>query len=313
MGLFDRLSVVVRANLNDMIEKAENPEEVLEQAITDMQEKLVHLRQAVARAIAAQKGTEQQYNKNQTEAKNWQQRAQLALNKGDENLAREALTRRKSCLDAISALKSQLDQQTAQVETLKRNLIALESKISEAKVKRDTLKARLNESRASEQLQSRIGHLGTSSAMAAFERMEEKVREIEARSQALINPGDSDNSDVETRLRNVERKLEAMKTHLLEQQKTTSLLISQNSEALGEVRSLLAEVRSQASFELTSRNLDEQIRLLESGSDVDDEIAAMKAQLLGNLASQQAQSNSDEEAPSLSDSEADNELEALRK
>ncbi|NEN97917.1 MAG: PspA/IM30 family protein, partial [Moorea sp. SIO3I7] len=72
MGLFDRLSRVVRANLNDMVSKAEDPEKILDQAIVDMQEDLVQLRQAVARSIAEQKRTEQQYNKNQTEANNWQ-------------------------------------------------------------------------------------------------------------------------------------------------------------------------------------------------------------------------------------------------
>ncbi len=184
MGLFDRLSRVVRANLNDMVSKAEDPEKILEQAIIEMQEDLVQLRQAVARAIAAQKRTEQQYNKNQTEANNWQKRAQLALTKGDENLAREALMRKKTNADTAAALKQQLDQQTTQVDTLKNNLIALESKISEAKTKKDMLKARAKAAKANEQLQSTIGSLGTGSAMAAFDRMEEKVMELEASSQA---------------------------------------------------------------------------------------------------------------------------------
>ena len=184
MGLFDRLSRVVRANLNDMVSKAEDPEKILEQAIIDMQEDLVQLRQAVARAIAAQKRTEQQYNKNQAEANNWQKRAQLALTKGDENLAREALMRKKTNADTAAALKQQLDQQTTQVDTLKRNLIALESKISEAKTKKDMLKARAKAAKANEQLQSTIGSLGTGSAMAAFDRMEEKVMELEASSEA---------------------------------------------------------------------------------------------------------------------------------
>src|ERR671932_2795126 len=169
MGLFDRLSRVVRANLNDMVSKAEDPEKILDQAIIDMQEDLVQLRQAVARAIATQKRTEQQYNKNQTEANTWQQRAQLALQKGDENLAREALVRRKSNTEAATTQKAMLDQQTAQVDTLKRNLIALESKISEAKTKKDMLKARAAAAKANEQLQGTIGRLGTGSAMAAFE------------------------------------------------------------------------------------------------------------------------------------------------
>lgn len=184
MGLFDRLSRVVRANLNDLVSKAEDPEKILEQAIIDMQEDLIQLRQAVARSIATQKKTEQQYNKNISEANSWQQRAQLALQKGDENLAREALVRKKASSDAAGTLKGQLDQQVGQVDTLKRNLIALEGKISEAKTKKDMLKARAQAAKANEQLQTTIGRMGTGSAMSAFERMEEKVLEIEARSQS---------------------------------------------------------------------------------------------------------------------------------
>jgi phage shock protein A len=91
MGIFDRISRVVRANVNDMIDKAEDPEKVLEQSIREMGDDLVKMRQAVAQAIASQKRTEQQYQKNMAEANTWQQRAQLALTKGEESLAREAL------------------------------------------------------------------------------------------------------------------------------------------------------------------------------------------------------------------------------
>jgi phage shock protein A len=251
MGLFDRLSRVVRANLNDMVSKAEDPEKILEQALIDMQEDLVQLRQAVARAIATQKRTEQQYNKNQAEANNWQQRAQLALQKGDDNLAREALVRRKANADTAATLKGQLDQQTTQVDTLKRNLIALESKISEAKTKKDMLRSRAAAAKANEQLQNTIGRLGTSSAMGAFERMEEKVLEMEA--------------------------------------------------------------RSQAAHELTGNELEQQFAMLESGSNVDDELAAMKAQLTGGSVTQQALPASEEKKSSQPDSAVDAELEALRK
>ena len=96
MGLFDRLNRVVRANLNDMVSKAEDPEKILEQAVLDMQEDLVQLRQAVARSIAEQRQTEQKYTKEQSESVKWEQRAKLALSKGDESLAREALKRKKS-------------------------------------------------------------------------------------------------------------------------------------------------------------------------------------------------------------------------
>jgi phage shock protein A len=251
MGLFDRLSRVVRANLNDMVSKAEDPEKILEQAIVDMQEDLIQLRQAVARAIATQKRTEQQYNKNQSEANNWQNRAQLALSKGDENLAREALLRKKAVAEAAATQKEHLVQQTAQVDSLKKNLIALESKISEAKTKKDMLKSRAAAAKANEQLQGTIGRLGTGSAMAAFERMEDKVLELEA--------------------------------------------------------------RSQAGYELAGNNLEQQFALLEGGSDVDDELAAMKAQLTGGSVSQQALPASQEKASPSSNSAVDAELEALRK
>ena len=123
MGLFDRLSRVVRANLNDLVSKAEDPEKILEQAIIDMQEDLVQLRQAVAQVIASQKRTEQQYNKNQAEANSWQQRAELALKKGDEDLARQALQRKKAAADTAAMLKQQLDQQFNQSEQMKKNLM----------------------------------------------------------------------------------------------------------------------------------------------------------------------------------------------
>ena len=222
MGLFDRLSRVVRANVNDLVSKAEDPEKVLEQAVIDMQEDLVQLRQAVARSIATQKRTEQQYNKNQSEANTWQQRAQLALSKGDENLAREALVRKKSFADTAASLKQQLDGQSNQVATLKRNLIALESKISEAKTKKDMLRARANAAKANRQLQDSMNNLGTSSAMGAFERMEDKVMQLEA--------------------------------------------------------------ESETAQELGGTGIERQFAALEAGSGVDDELAAMKAQISGTSA-----------------------------
>jgi len=251
MGLFDRLSRVVRANLNDLVSKAEDPEKILEQAIVDMQEDLVQLRQAVARAIATQKRTEQQYNKNQTEANNWQQRAQLALQKGDENLAREALLRKKANADTAGQLKNQLDQQSTQVDTLKRNLIALESKISEAKTKKDMLKSRAAAAKANEQLQNTISGLNTGGSMAAFERMEEKV--------------------------------------------------------------LMMEAKSQSAAELAGSDLESQFAMLESGNDVDDELAQMKANMLpGGSVSQQALPAAEEKKSAAPDAAVDAELESLR-
>lgn len=184
MGLFDRFKRLVSANLNDLVSKAEDPEKILEQAILEMQEDLVKLRQGVAQAIAAQKRTEKQYNDTLAEVDKWYRNAQLAIQKGDENLARQALERKKTCTETSVALKTSLDQQTAQVEGIKRNLIQLESKLSEAKTKKEMLKARITAAKAQEQLGNMVSGMNTGSAMAAFERMEEKVLMQEARAQS---------------------------------------------------------------------------------------------------------------------------------
>jgi len=217
MGLLDRVSRVFRANLNDLVSKAEDPEKVLEQAVIDMQQDLVKLRQAVATAIASQKRTETQYSQNITEADKWQQRAQLALQKGDESLAREALVRKKTHSDTANTLKQQLDIQSAQTEDLKRKLVGLESKIAEAKTKKDMLKARASAAKANQQLQSTLSSIDTGSAMAAFERMEEKVMIEEAKSQAIGEMAGTGLDDQFKRLEassGVEDELAAMKAAL---------------------------------------------------------------------------------------------------
>ncbi|MCL2928811.1 MAG: PspA/IM30 family protein [Trichodesmium sp. St16_bin4-tuft] len=249
MGLFDRISRIARANVNDMVNKAEDPQKVLEQSILDMQEDLVQLRQAVASAIATQKRTQQQHEQAKDQAQQWYSRAELALKKGDDNLAKEALQRKTTYSDTASTIKISLDSQTAQVETLKRNLTALEGKISEAKAKKDILNARLKAAKTQEQLNNTISSLNTSGAMAAFDRMEEKVFQMEA--------------------------------------------------------------RSQASAELAGAGLEEDFRQLEAHSDVEDELAAMKAKLGGGSVNQSqlpASNQGSAEKPVV-----DDELEDLRK
>lgn len=218
MGLFDRLKRLFSANVNDLISKAEDPEKMLEQAVLEMQEDLVQLRQGIAQAIAAQKRTEKQYNDAVNEVNKWQRNAQLALTKGDENLARQALERKKTYNDTATALKASLDPQTAQVETLKRNLVQLESKISEAKTKKEMLKARITAAKAQEQLGSMVSGMSTNSAMAAFERMEEKVLMQEARAQSTAELVSGDLESQFARLEgssDVDAELEALKANIL--------------------------------------------------------------------------------------------------
>lgn len=192
MGLFDRIWRAIRANLNDLIGKMEDPEKILEQTVLDMQDDLIQLRQAVAQAIATQKRTERQASQARTNAEEWYRRAQLALQKGDDNLAREALARRKSYLETANAMEAQLGQQGAIVTQLKQNMMKLESKITEAKTKKDMYIARARSAKASEQLNEMLNRVGAGSAMNAFERMEDKVLQLEARSEAIAELGSDD-------------------------------------------------------------------------------------------------------------------------
>ena len=192
MGFFDRLSRLVRANANAVVGAMEDPAKILDQSVADLQSDLIKLRQAVATAIASQKRIQNQAEQAEAQANTWYERAELSLKKGEEDLAREALGRRKTCQDTATALNTQLQSQAGQVEQLKQSLVKLESKIAEAKTKKDMLKARAQAAQAQEQLQSAVGNLGTNSSMAAFERMEEKVQSLEARSQAAAELAGAD-------------------------------------------------------------------------------------------------------------------------
>ncbi|MFQ6537566.1 MULTISPECIES: PspA/IM30 family protein [Aphanothece] len=221
MGFFDRLSRLFRANANAVIGSMEDPSKILDQSVADMQSDLVKLRQAVATAIASQKRIQNQAEQAESQSKTWFERAELALQKGEEDLAREALTRRKTYQDTATALNTQLQSQAGQVEALKKSLVALEAKIAEAKTKKDMLKARAQAAQAQEQLQSAVGNLGTNSAMAAFERMEEKVQTMEARSQAAAELAGADlesqfaaleGSDVDDELAALKNRLSGAQT-----------------------------------------------------------------------------------------------------
>ena len=219
MGFFDRLSRLVRANANAAVSSMEDPVKILDQSVADMQADLVKLRQAVALAIASQKRLRNQAEQAEAQAKTWYERAELALKKGEEDLAREALSRRKTFQETATALVAQVQGQDAQVETLKKSLVSLEGKIAEARTKKDMLKARAQAAQAQQQLQSAVGNLGSNTAMAAFERMEDKVEAMEAQGQAAA--------------------------------------------------------------ELAGADLESQFMALESGDDVDDELASLRQRLAG--------------------------------
>lgn len=185
MGLLDRISRVVRANLTSLVSRAEDPEQVLEQTVLTMQEDLIQLRQAVAQAIATQKRCERQQRQAAALAGDWQQRAQKALQQGSETLAREALVRRQSYLETAQSLQAQLTQQSSVIAKLKQTMRELEVKLDEAKTRKDLYIARARAAQASQNLNEILGRASSSRALGAFEQMEERVHQLEAEAEAL--------------------------------------------------------------------------------------------------------------------------------
>jgi phage shock protein A len=201
--------------LNRLFQQGLDPEKLLDSAIDQMEIDGRNARQAMIQVIACQKRLQQQYDKTQAEVNTWHQRTQLALQKGDEHLAREALVRKKMHSGVLSSLQTQLNPDPASVKKLKKYLPLLEAKISEAKAMRTRLKEQIEVAKLNGQLQ-RVHERGTSSAMAAFERMEEKVLQMETRPQVTeeLSAVNLDNhfamlSD------NFDEELEAMKAQML--------------------------------------------------------------------------------------------------
>ena len=142
MGLFDRLSSLIKANLNDLISKAEEPEKLLEQSILDMRSSLAKAKQQVAAAIADEKRLRDQADQEFKQAGEWEQRAMLAIQQNRDDLARQALMRQQEHAEHATALQRTWESHSAETEKLKSLLRDLNDKIEEAKRKKNLLLAR---------------------------------------------------------------------------------------------------------------------------------------------------------------------------
>ncbi|KAA8496809.1 Membrane-associated 30 kDa protein, chloroplastic [Porphyridium purpureum] len=183
MNLFERFGRVVRATGNKIVGSMENPEKILEQTMIDMNNDLVKVRQAYAEVSATAKRIERQREQAVQTATEWKSRAQLALQKGDEELAREALVRKTQQDETAASLTSQLENMSASVAKLQESMSEIESKIAEAQGMKDELIARARTAQTTNKVNDMLGNVGTSSGLAAFERMREKVETLEAQSE----------------------------------------------------------------------------------------------------------------------------------
>src|SRR5690348_122896 len=203
MGILDRVSTLLRANINDLIDRAEDPEKVVKQLIADMNSQLIQVKTQVAASIADEKQLNQRYIDNQAKADDWQHRAEMAVEQGKDDMAREALQRKNTFQQTADGFRTQYEQQATQVEQLKEALHQLESKIQEAQTKEELLIARARRAKAETQIRSTLSGLDQSSALASFQRIEEKVNQQEARAAAL---GELDTDTMEHRFQLMEQE-----------------------------------------------------------------------------------------------------------
>jgi phage shock protein A len=184
MGIIDRLSSLLRSNINDLISSAENPEKMLNQIIVDMRSQLVKAKQQVASAIADEKRLRDQADGEFKQAEDWERRAMLAIQEGRDDLAKQALVRHGEHLGHAQALEQTWTAHNAETEKLKNSLRDLNDKIEEAKRKKNLLIARQRRAQAQKRIAETMSHLSETSAFEAFARMEEKIDQSERQIRA---------------------------------------------------------------------------------------------------------------------------------
>src|SRR5215831_6809228 len=175
MALLERVGTLVRANLNDLIDKAEDPEKMIKQVILDMQNQLLQVKTQVAISIADQHVLEKKYRENQDAEQQWMRRAEMAVDKKDDALARAAVERAMSHKSMTESFRQQVEDQKVQVENLKTALLRLQQKLAEAQSKSDMLIAQHRRSRALGKANDAGIAIGDNSNAAVFDRMKNKV------------------------------------------------------------------------------------------------------------------------------------------
>ncbi|MGK7942374.1 MAG: PspA/IM30 family protein [Crocosphaera sp.] len=190
MGWFDRISLILRSHFNSLVREAEDPEQLLEEAIAKIEQELIAMRRALAEAIATHKSAERQLCRYENAAAKWYERAELAISKGNEALAREALVNRQSYQQQADSLQGQLSQQNEIIQRLKNELRQVEHKEREAKAKKNLYLARLRSAMASQKLHEILGEFDPYGSDNLFERIDNYILELETQSVSITQLSD---------------------------------------------------------------------------------------------------------------------------
>ena len=191
MGIFSRISDIISANFNDMVEGMENPEKMLKQAVRETEPTNDLAKESTAKAMAGQKMIKTELQKNRQQATLWADRAKTAVTDANDELAKKAIARKQEHEKLIVALEDEITEADQTIQRLRHQLSAMQVKLAEAKRRLTTLSAR---NRVAD-LRAKVVEVaeGTSSgsgAFAKFDRMREKVEMAEAQADAMLDPVD---------------------------------------------------------------------------------------------------------------------------
>jgi phage shock protein A len=213
MGIFSRFTDIVNSNINAILDKAEDPEKIIRLMIQEMEDTLVEVRSAAARAIADKKETTRKLGRLDTEIGDWQAKAELALDKGREDLAKAALAEKAALAKIAVSLNDQLAALTEGLDKLNDDISSLEAKLGDAKARRQTILARHQAASRRLEVRRRLHDYRIDDALVRFESFERRMEDIEGQVEAYdlgkrnladeISNLESDNA--------IERELEELK------------------------------------------------------------------------------------------------------
>src|SRR3954466_5335491 len=186
MGIFDRFASLLKSNINDLISRAEDPEKMLTQILVDMRSQLAKAKQQVATAIADEKRLKDQAEAEFKQAKDWENKAMLALKENREDLARQAVMRQNEHETHGQQLEQTWETHRLETEKLKNSLRDLNDKIEEAKRKKNLLVARQRRAQAQKRIAETMSSMSEKSAFEAFARMEERIEQSERQLKASV-------------------------------------------------------------------------------------------------------------------------------
>jgi phage shock protein A len=205
MALLERVATLIRANLNELVDRAENPEKMIKQVILDMQNQFMQVKTQVAIALADLHLLEKKQQENHLREEEWLRKAELAVSKGDDRLARAGLDRAMSHKQLATNFVEQIEDQRSQVEVLKDALHALGRKISEAEGRAEVLVAQHRRTKAVGRAADASQKAASPDNAGAFQRMSNKVMREEAVTQAAV---ELSGEEIERRFEKLEREQE---------------------------------------------------------------------------------------------------------